>query len=77
MKTVTPVTLVSFVDGEKPSGSVSGLNTNYTLAHTPVGLHVYIAGLRIDPANFSLIGAVLTIATALVTGLVVVDYRWS
>jgi len=68
----------NFVDNEKPTGAVSGLNTNYTLAHTPTAgsLKVYIAGLRIDPASFSLSGAVMTVLTALVTGLVIVEYRY-
>lgn len=69
----------NFADNEKPAGSVSGLNTNYTLAHEPTAgsLRVFVAGLRVDPANFSLSGAVLTILTSLVTGTVVVDYRYA
>lgn len=68
----------NIITGEKPTGVPSGLNTNYTMAQTPIAgtVAVYIAGLRIDPANFLLSGAVITIVTALVTGLVVVDYRY-
>lgn len=71
-------TSYNFITGEKPTGSISGLNTNYTLAQTPTAgsLQVYIAGLRVDPASISLSGATMTIATSLVTGLVIVDYRY-
>lgn len=68
----------NIVTGEKPTGAPSGLNTNYTMAQTPIAgtVAMYIAGLRIDPANIMLSGAVITVTTALVTGLVVVDYRY-
>lgn len=71
-------TSYNFADNEKPTGNISGLNTNYTLAHTPTAgtLHVYIAGLRIDTTGFSLSGATMTIATSLVTGLVMCDYKY-
>jgi len=68
--------VVGFVTGESPTGSVSGLNTNYTLAHTPISgsMSCYIAGLRFT--TLALSGAVVTILTALVTGTVLFDYAY-
>ena len=78
MNTAAQFPVVTFVDGETPSSGTSGLNTLLTLSHTPIAgsTHLFIAGLRIAPASYSLTGAVITILTSLVTGAVLVDYRY-
>lgn len=77
MEKYPPLAAFTFVAGEAPVGAVSGLNTNYSLAHTPVAgsLHCYIAGLRVT--DFLLSGLVVTIVTVLVTGTVVFDYAYA
>ncbi len=79
MNTAAQFPAITFVDGETPSSGISGLNTLLTLSRTPIAgsTHLFIAGIRIAPAVYSLTGAVITILTSLVTGVVLVDYRVS
>ena len=68
----------NLVVGEAPVALASGSYNLYTLAHVPLTgtVQLYNDGLRVDPTTYTVSGAVLTILTADITGLVLVDYRW-
>lgn len=62
-------TTYNFVDREIPTGATDGVNTTFTLAHTPtVGSeHVYLNGLFQDPGagnDYTISGATITYLTA-------------
>jgi len=54
--------VVNFSDAEVPAGSVNGLNTTFSLAHTPAGgLRVYKNGVLLQSvADYTVSGATLT-----------------
>jgi hypothetical protein len=56
-----------------PSGTINGVNTSFTLAHTPVnGIGVFADHLRMDPTtDYSVSGTALTMVAAPVSALVV------
>lgn len=71
----------NFVDREVPSGSINGSNVTFTLAETPVtgSEHVFLNGVLQTPGvgnDYTISGAVITIATAPLTGeRIIVSYR--
>jgi hypothetical protein len=74
----------SFADSETPTGTVNGVNTVFTLAHTPTAgsIHVHTGAStstfqRLAPALYTVAGATLTFVTAPAAGTVIlVDYRY-
>lgn len=68
--------LPNFATAELPTPIVSGANTVFTLAELPLGgsVAMYDAGLRVAPSSFTVLGRVVTIATASITGPTLFDY---
>lgn len=77
-------TLYNFADNEVPSGTVNGVNTTFTLAHTPTTgcLHLYKNGLRLTPGSsydYTISTATITFMSGNIpqTGdLLLADYRY-
>lgn len=73
---------VNHVTGEVPSGTINGVNTSFTMAHTPLSgtLAIYVGvggGLRLAASGFSFTGTSLTITAAPGIGaLLMIDYRY-
>lgn len=69
--------LAMFVYGEIPSGTINGINDDFTIANAnPSKVALYSDGIRTDPANFSITGTALTITNLLVipTNSLLIDY---
>lgn len=68
----------SFVVAETPAAIVSGTDNVYTLSQVPISgtVAMYDAGLRVDPTTYTVLGRVVTIATASITGPTLFDYRY-
>ncbi|MGO9641169.1 MAG: hypothetical protein ACLP1Y_07695 [Candidatus Acidiferrales bacterium] len=69
----------SFADAETPSGSISGSNPTFTLAHTPspaASLAVYLNGVeqRAGGADYTLSTATITFGTSPPSGSTLVAY---
>ena len=60
------------VTNETPSGPINGTNTAYTLANTPLGgVMLFYNGILLEPGagnDYTLTGAAITMAYALLTG---------
>lgn len=68
----------SFVVSEAPTAVVSGTDNVYTLSQVPIAgtVAIYDAGLRVAPSSYTVLGKVVTIATASITGPTLFDYRF-
>lgn len=69
--------LAMFVYGEIPSGTINGVNDDFTIANAnPSKVALYSDGIRTNPANFSITGTALTITNAAVipTNSLLIDY---
>jgi len=67
----------NFADNEVVSGS----GTTFTLANTPTAgsQHVYASGIRLTPGignDYTISGAVLTLANSYSAGQILADYRY-
>lgn len=63
--------------GEVPSGTVDGVNDDFTIANSnPSKVALYLDGIRTNPSNFSITGTALTITNAGVipTNSILIDY---
>lgn len=78
-KKVTASSLVVFVDGETPTGSVNGSNTNFTLANTPKtgSVKVFLNGVRQKvTTDYTISGTTITFLVAPATNdIILCDYR--
>ena len=74
-------TVITFVDGETPSGTVNSSNQTFVLAYMPVSgsVHLYRNGLRMKLAvDYTIAGATITFissSTPQTGDVVLVDYR--
>ncbi len=71
--------ITNWAFNEVPAGTVNGLNTTFTLAHSPKNnsLQMYVAGLRIHPTLFSVANSTITLTVAPATlSLLVADYQF-
>lgn len=70
--------LPNFVISEAPTAVASGTNNVYTLAQVPLRgtVAMYDAGKRIAPSSFTVLGRVVTIATASIAGPTLFDYYY-
>jgi hypothetical protein len=71
----------SFSDDETPTGTINGVNTTFTLGHTPSGtsLMLFKNGQKLEPggADFSLSTATITMTAAPKTGdILTASYRY-
>lgn len=72
--------LGTFVNDEVPSGTINGVNTIFTLAHTPVvgSEEVYLNGLKMTIlGDYTIVGAVMTMINIPYPGdKFLVNYRY-
>lgn len=68
----------NFVVAEAPAAVASGANNVYTLAQVPLPgtVAMYDAGKRVAPSSYTVLGRVVTIATASITGPTLFDYHF-
>ena len=66
----------NFVDTETPTGTINASNVTFTLANTPIAgtVKVWVDGVRLSSADYSVSGTTLTLGVAPSSQLVV-DYR--
>ena len=78
-KKVSATSLVLFVDGETPTGSINGSNTDFVLANTPVSgsVKVFLNGVRQKlTIDYTISGTTITFLVAPVTNdIILCDYR--
>ena len=72
---------IKFVDDETPTGAIDGVNTTFTLAHTPTaGFVLFFNGVRAKASTYSVTGDVLTMVAAPANTPevddITVQYRW-
>lgn len=76
----TDITTINFADEETPSGTINGINTTFTLAHTPLSgsLKVYLNGIRLKNGNdYTLATTTITMINIPGTGdTLIADYRY-
>lgn len=67
------------IENEVPTGSVNDVNTNFTLANTPIAgsVKVFLNGLRMKPTtDYTVSGTTITFLIAPTTGdTILCDYR--
>ena len=71
--------IVSANPGEIPSGAINGVNTVFTLAHTPQPgtLEIFLNGILEDSSNYTLVGNMITFSVAPSTGSKLrAAYQW-
>lgn len=69
-----------FVDLETPSGTIDGVNTVFTLAHTPASeVYLWVNGILMNPNgnDFTVSGSTLNLVFAPASGdVLLTSYRW-
>lgn len=67
------LTVAQLVTREVPSGAINGANTTFTLANTPIAgtEHIFVGGILLTAGagnDYTIVGATITLAFALVVG---------